>query len=157
MAENIYLFRPVAWKALSWVLNVKCGLCVPYMEPTFSESVCACVYTQRQTPIGLRVTASARGVKKSFLGDASYNWGTSWLHMYSNLIFQTWQHEMYTSGWDCCGISLGAQPVKSCQCTERHLPKRIRIEKTEWFETALLSKLVFCFLLDISVIIIDVN
>ena len=44
--ENINCM-PMVWRALSWVLNVNCGLCSPLREPEFPfKTGCACTYTQ---------------------------------------------------------------------------------------------------------------
>lgn len=78
----------------------------PERKAWASPSVCgaqaprvgACLHVHTEVgAAGLWVMKSAHQVKKSLLEDASYNLGTSWLWMYSNMIFQTWRREKFTS------------------------------------------------------------
>lgn len=153
IAENIYLLHASGMKALSWALNIKWRFCMLCMEPKFSLGQCVLKCSQRgrhprERPAVLKVTKSAHQVKKSLLGNASYNSGTPWLQVYSNMIVQTCTMK--------CTRVLGN---RSSQFMVRHFLKLSRGVEVicEWIEIELLPTLVFCFLLDISIIIVEVN
>ena len=100
----------MVWRALSWVLNVNCGLCSPLREPEFPfKTGCACTYTQMPaTSHQSENTANLWLTNLPRLENASYNLEMLLMQTYSNLIFQTWQLEMYMS----MGESKGPLPSK---------------------------------------------